>query len=226
MNLPDSEIAIGYPELVISDTELYSSLGYRDFFPKEHALAIISNLKEEVSHICVPRLGIRVCEGAVRGNVLQIGQEFFHPGKIISDMLKNGNQYAIILASIGSQADEWIENYKKGDDIMKAFVADTLGSLIADAIVERAKEYLKEKALSENLMISNSYSPGYCGWSVQEQQALFHLLPEGLCGVQLLPSCLMLPIKSVSSIVAIGNNVKFLPYRCEICQKRNCYRRR
>ena len=73
--------------------------------------------------------------------------------------------------------------------------------------------------------ISNSYSPGYCGWDVSEQRLLFSLLPQGFCGVQLLPSCLMLPLKSVSTVVAIGPDVTYEPYRCNICRKRDCYRR-
>ena len=55
---------------------------------------------------------------------------------------------------------------------------------------------LERYVAPEGLRITNSYSPGYCGWNVSEQHALFSLLPEGFCGVRLCESGLMLPIKS------------------------------
>ena len=220
------EIDIKYSELTISDSELYKMLGFRNSYPNEYLKALIDSMKKELSLHCFPRLGIRITNGLVKDNLLQIDQELFHPGKIIADMLREGSKFAVILASIGNQADEWIKEQKRSGDIMKAFVADTLGSLIAESIVDFAKEYLKGLYEKCNYTVSNSYSPGYCGWNVKEQNTLFRLLPEGICGVELLPSCLMLPLKSISSIVAIGKNVRYEAYKCEICLKKNCYRRR
>ena len=48
------------------------------------------------------------------------------------------------------------------------------------------------------------YSPGYCGWNVSGQRALFRaLLPEQI-GIALNASCLMTPLKSVSGVIIGG----------------------
>lgn len=48
------------------------------------------------------------------------------------------------------------------------------------------------------------YSPGYCGWDVTGQRALFaELRPEEI-GIRLRESCLMEPLKSVSGVIVAG----------------------
>ena len=84
---------------------------------------------------------------------------------------------------------------------------------------------MRQAALREGLRISNSYSPGYCGWNVAEQHRLFALLPERPCGIELGRSALMKPEKSVSGIIALGREVEKRPYGCAICNRRNCYKR-
>ena len=74
--------------------------------------------------------------------------------------------------------------------------------------------------------MSNAYSPGYCDWNVSEQQLFFSMLPVGFCGVTLTDSCMMLPIKSVSSLLAVGKNTEKKPYGCAICQNKSCIKRK
>ncbi len=48
------------------------------------------------------------------------------------------------------------------------------------------------------------YSPGYCGWNLTGQRALFDTLDPARVGITLTESCLMEPIKSVSGVIVIG----------------------
>jgi len=48
------------------------------------------------------------------------------------------------------------------------------------------------------------YSPGYCGWNVSGQRALFRVLEPEAIGIELNESCLMRPIKSVSGVLVAG----------------------
>jgi hypothetical protein len=74
----------------------------------------------------------------------------------------------------------------------------------------------------KELGISDRFSPGYCDWNVSEQHKLFNLLPESFCGIHLSESSLMNPIKSVSGIIGIGENLKQLGYQCYWCNDPNC----
>ena len=88
-----------------------------------------------------------------------------------------------------------------------------------------------EKALQESIdklgwMHTNRFSPGYCGWHVSQQQLLFPLFQGHTCGVKLTDSSLMIPIKSVSGIIGLGEKVRKLEYTCGLCDFKQCYKRK
>ncbi|MBD3349692.1 MAG: hypothetical protein GF400_10935 [Candidatus Eisenbacteria bacterium] len=70
------------------------------------------------------------------------------------------------------------------------------------------------------------YSPGYCGWNVTGQRALFSTLGPEEVGIRLLPSCLMEPLKSISGVMVTGpveihefeNDFPF----CSECRTKEC----
>jgi hypothetical protein len=220
-----SEIKVDYGDLVIDEVELFRSLGYADTVPNSDCQTIIDSLLKELSGICKPRFGFKIIDGEIVDRRLRLGRNWFNPDSIILHNLKNSTQYAIIIATVGAEMDKWIHNYRVDTDIMKAFVADTLGSVVAEAIVAFGTEYLSKQVGLLDLKTTNSYSPGYCGWNVSEQHKLFELLPPNFCGVTLCESSLMLPIKSVSSVVGIGENVVKREYGCAVCMKKDCYKR-
>ncbi|KAB2838638.1 MAG: hypothetical protein F9K45_11080, partial [Melioribacteraceae bacterium] len=91
-----------------------------------------------------------------------------------------------------------------------------------EACANALHEHIKEKMLRNNLKTTNRYSPGYCNWKVNEQHLLFSLLPKNFCGIKLTDSALMLPIKSISGIIGIGEKVKYSEYSCNECNIKDC----
>ncbi|MFH1866425.1 MAG: vitamin B12 dependent-methionine synthase activation domain-containing protein [Candidatus Eisenbacteria bacterium] len=73
------------------------------------------------------------------------------------------------------------------------------------------------------------YSPGYCGWNLTGQRALFAALRPEKIGIRLTDSCLMEPIKSISGVMVAGSpeihdfddDYDF----CSLCRTRDCRRR-
>ncbi len=73
------------------------------------------------------------------------------------------------------------------------------------------------------------YSPGYCGWNLTGQRALFAALGPEEIGIRLTESCLMEPIKSISGVMVIGpaeihkftDDYSF----CSACPTHDCRRR-
>lgn len=221
-----SEIALAFSDLTILPAEIYSCMGYRDSGPDTAVQAIVDSLLAEASALCRPRLGFRIVDGRIEHGSLFLSSVRFAPDAIIAHCLSGCTQYAVVVASVGREMDEWIHGYRAETDLMNAFVADVLGSVVAEAIMSYGCGYLERQQARQGLKITNSYSPGYCGWNVAEQQQLFGLLPAGFCGVTLCESSLMLPIKSVSSVVGIGTNARKRAYGCAICRKEDCYKRR
>ena len=73
------------------------------------------------------------------------------------------------------------------------------------------------------------YSPGYCGWNLTGQRALFVALHPDAIGISLTESCLMEPLKSISGVMVLGlpeihdfdNDYPF----CSECRTKDCRRR-
>ncbi|RPI00292.1 MAG: hypothetical protein EHM64_17280, partial [Ignavibacteriae bacterium] len=51
---------------------------------------------------------------------------------------------------------------------------------------------------------------------------LFSFLPKRFCGVALTESALMIPIKSISGIIGVGEHVNYKPYFCDECGRKDC----
>jgi cobalamin-dependent methionine synthase I len=88
------------------------------------------------------------------------------------------------------------------------------------------QEDLEKNIIDAGKKITNRYSPGYCGWDVAEQHKLFQLIPDNYCGIHLTPSALMDPVKSISGMIGIGENVRSNPYTCKMCDMKDCVYRR
>jgi hypothetical protein len=146
----------------------------------------------------------------------------FNPSKTVLNQFKGACSFALLLCTAGREiSDHAKEIGLKGDPLL-SYVLDTLGSVVVDKATEKLLESLEKEYLKTGLGISDIFSPGYCEWSVAEQQILFALLPENFCGITLSDSSLMSPIKSVSGIVGIGKELQQKGYQCNWCTQKNC----
>lgn len=212
-------------KISINSKDLYELMGYGSHIPSEEVLGIIDEITNQLRTICKPRYGYMLCKGKVISKEhIQIENTIFKPGAIITNAMKEAQQIAIFTATVGMQFDDWFHQLKEENNIVCDFVANTLGSVIAEAIVELLTKQLAKDAAECNLLTSNNYSPGYCDWELKEQKKLFSIFPSNITRISLTDSCLMLPIKSVSGIIAVGENVKKRPYKCDICRMNNCVR--
>ncbi|HET6436899.1 MAG TPA: vitamin B12 dependent-methionine synthase activation domain-containing protein [Anaeromyxobacter sp.] len=151
----------------------------------------------------------------------------FEVGKIVSGQLSRSTALAAFLCTAGKGIEELSRGLMAGGDPFTGFVADTVGSLVVEAAMDRLQDALEERMAEGGQRITNRYSPGYCEWHVSEQQKLFQLFPPGYCGVTLTDTSLMRPIKTVSGFIGLGTEVRRLPYTCGLCDLQDClYRRR
>ncbi len=112
--------------------------------------------------------------------------------------------------------------------------------LLLDAVASEATTALEEEMCDALLgerggerrtggLTVLAYSPGYCGWPVSGQRALFARLSPGEIGITLSESALMTPVKSVSGVLvaALPRAHRFRPDFdfCEACTERTCLER-
>lgn len=204
----DIEILLGMPE------------DSRDLYTRE----LIERLIEQSLDVFEPKGGyisIPAIENENKGN-FRIDKEIFKTGKIISSRLQGAEEYNFFLGTAGPGPEMLSKSLLNKGDLLEGFIADLIASSLAEWVSRQIHDMIIDEATKAGRGFSNRYSPGYCGWSVSEQQKLFRLFPDHYCGIELSESSLMSPIKSVSGVVATGSSVVFSDYVCEECNLNNC----
>ena len=224
--LPSRSFSGTIADLNINRQDLYSLMGYGIHIPSQEISDIIDKMLDELKSCCTPHYGY-VCLPleSINKDCFHIGGKEIKPGKIITSAMREAETIAVFVTTVGQKFDQWSKTFREEDNMLYAFIADSLGSVLAEATVDLLVKQLEYDMNRNNLKITNNYSPGYCDWMLVEQKKLFGFLPDKFCGIQLTDSCLMLPVKSVSGIIGIGVNVKKRPYGCEICGMTNCVRK-
>ncbi len=162
----------------------------------------------------------------VQQGVVRVDGVDFAVGSQVAGYLKASEEAAFFLCTAGALFSDEAHALNAAGDFMEAYIIDAIGSMSVERAMDRIHHALDEAQAENGLKITNRYSPGYCNWPLKDQQSLFRLVGENPTGIELSPSCLMHPIKSVSGIIGIGKRVRRRPYGCAICQNKTCIYRR
>jgi hypothetical protein len=222
-------LRVSVDDLEIDRTGILQVLGYHEGEMPEHFAFLLDQALSEAHLHCEPKAGYRLVEaGRIEGKPEQllIGGVSFNTQKIVVSQMQGATQVAVFACSIGSKLETWARNLMHNEDPVLGFIADAVGSAVAEALADRLHDHIGYVMARQELGISNRYSPGYCNWSVAEQHALFSLLPSAFCGITLNESALMHPVKSVSGIIGVGATVKRNDYLCAVCRVPDCTYRR
>lgn len=208
--------ALTYDELGITAADLYAQMGYGNVQPDEVTRRETEAIVDEVRQWLRPQF----CYVVVRE------LPPFDVGKIILRQLKGAEAYALFIATCGVEFEAFQQELKQGGDLLRVFIADALGSVIAEKCADRMEHSLQQSIDKLGWQHTNRFSPGYCGWHVSQQQLLFPLFEGRTCGVRLTDSSLMVPMKSVSGILGVGKEIRRQDYTCGLCDYEKCYKRR
>lgn len=190
---------------------------------------ILSDLVDTFKNIVTPECGFIILpqnSSSATSGVVTLDGIKFETDKIVAGPLKKISGAALFIATVGPEFDLWSKETFSSGDPLAGYIIDLLGSEIAESIADWLENKIIEITTEQKLKCSNRYSPGYCGWSVTEQQKLFKFFPEQFCGISLTDSSLMKPHKSVSGIIGISPEIKWKDYPCEVCTAVHCYKNR
>ncbi|MBN2738165.1 MAG: hypothetical protein JXR70_14370 [Spirochaetales bacterium] len=156
-------------------------------------------------------------------SILKIGNYDIKAGTQITPRLKQAEKLALFTATLGPEIEKWTTVQATSDNPAQSYIIDIIASLLAEESAALLHQHLADKMKKSGYSVSNRYSPGYCGWDVNEQKILFQLLPKSFCGITLGDSAFMCPRKSVSGIIGIGKNIKYQDYNCQRCKNKLCH---
>ena len=216
--------SLKYGDLDIARSALLLVMGYSQDAPQP-VVEVVDEVLKNGGELCNIQGGYRII------NAIQFNKSDFsiladnvpfRVHKIVFQQIKRANSIAVFVCTAGREITDQSKQLMKSGDLLQGYVYDVFGSIVVEGATDVIQGRLQREAGLSGLKITNRYSPGYCGWNVAEQRSLFKLLPEHFCGVELTDSCLMVPSKSVSGIIGIGDSVKYNHYTCNLCDAKNC----
>ena len=226
--LPFQHIKIKKSQIEVISGDIQKLLGEQQGVIDEHASGLVEAYIAECLRISSPAGAFVLTEAleASSPEALLIQGVSFDTGKIIPKMLRNSHSYAFLMVTAGPEPENLARSLMTEGNYLEGYIVDLVASAFVDSAADQLQEQLRSQALSDGMQITNRYSPGYCGWAVEEQQKLFSLFPEDCCGISLSDSSLMNPVKSISGIIGIGAEVRYRDYTCELCSMKDCHFRR
>lgn len=214
-----------FDELSVNPTDIEKLLGFEEgtaYEPFPQYIREVLDIAGQLNNICGSYLIFGNIKLDLVNKTLSVDDTLFMTGKIVTGQLKKATSIAVFICTAGHELEAFAKEQMKIGNMPEAYIADIVGSVIVEAAMDKMQEKLASEMKNAGMGITNRYSPGYCSWNVREQQKLFHLLPEGLCNIELAESSLMHPIKSISGVIGIGKDVKHNAYTCKICDMNDC----
>lgn len=177
--------------------------------------------------LLAPSFAYCICDvDQMKDEAIKIGSTVLHCGNEIAQALHGSTQAAVIACTVGEGIIRQYNVYLQDSDFVKAYLCDILANVAIEKMMQMVKGTLRKEIEPYQLGITSHFCPGNCNWDIKEQSKLLSLLPEEYCPVTLTSSFLMLPMKSLSSIVGIGTNVKYKKSSCASCQSGKCIYRK
>ena len=110
---------------------------------------------------------------------------------------------ALFAVTLGDQISERISALFDTGELAEGYILDQVASFAAEELADVAARRFQTRSERSDLAVL-PYSPGYCGWHVSGQEALFARLRPDEIGISLNDSCLMHPTKSVSGVLVLA----------------------
>jgi hypothetical protein len=221
---------VPFHHLSIPNLHIQRLCGFKDMEAPEPFPELIEACLKEAARICDIKVGYVVIDQieTIRESKQIIVRDilgkpvYFEVKSIVYQQLKRAEKLIVFLCTAGPALEQWSKKLMEEGDQVAGYVVDVIGSEVVEAAMESIQDEFEKDFEKQGLKITNSYGPGYCNWHVSEQKKLFQLLPKNFCGVQLLPSSLMQPSKTISGFIGVGQKVTRMDSKCSVCDSEGC----
>jgi len=121
----------------------------------------------------------------------------------LEHVVEDAASLALFAVTLGPAVSDRITALFDAGELAEGYILDQVASFAAEELADIAAHRFQTDSARNDLTVL-PYSPGYCGWYVSGQKALFaHLRPDEI-GISLNDSCLMHPTKSVSGVLVLA----------------------
>ena len=148
-------------------------------------------------------------------------------GPVVS-VTAGAQELVLAICTVGPEIETRSRDYMKNGNMFMGYVLDSMASWGVDELRRMFCEEIKRHfQKTRGFRSSTMLSPGESDWEVKEQKVIFNLLQEEAeqIGVSLTESSLMIPMKSLSLLLGVGEKPLGVEggSNCDFCSMReNC----
>lgn len=143
-------------------------------------------------------------------------------GEDIKKHLDGCAKCSVIAVTLGVDIDNRIRYYNK-TDLTKAVIFNACASAAIEALCDTVNSLVSKIASNNGYGITSRYSPGYGDLPLEHQSDILDIIQGGSIGLTSNEDNILIPRKSVTAIIGIGNNIISTSKSCDTCSFRdNC----
>ncbi|MBU3129211.1 vitamin B12 dependent-methionine synthase activation domain-containing protein [Clostridium tagluense] len=141
----------------------------------------------------------------------------------IINHLSDSKKCIVLAATLGIEVDSRIAFYSRFN-ITKGLIMDACATTAIESLCDELQVHIMEKALTDNFQITSRYSPGYGDFSIDNQSNILNILEAyKKIGLSVTENNIMLPRKSVTALIGLGENATLYPKnKCKSCKNGDC----
>lgn len=235
---PRLEVLDRPPGVEVVESEYRRLLGYpRDHVPGERSAQLAAWARQTFAEIGRPWLYLREANLELGGEPLRIDDRDFASPQLHRHLRQTGARRVVLLAvSAGAAAEERARALWADGRPDEYFFLEMLASAVVEHLVTQANARVCAFAEQHGLAAVPHYSPGYTGWNVAEQNALFDLIAGGRSigfpePLEVLSSGMLRPKKSLLAVIGLAaagsaDRRRLARVPCEGCAYSPCHYRR
>ena len=131
---------------------------------------------------------------------------------------------SLALCTVGEGGAEASTRARARGEALDGVILDAIGSAAVEAVADAVEQVIRRVAGDAGYLPGRRVSPGYGKWPVAGQRDMFSLLPAAEAGIELLPSLMMKPQKSISFLVAWRRDPgqEEVAHGCRACSQSHC----
>ena len=135
------------------------------------------------------------------------GKTILH-GRLLPSDRAGAVQLVVAVGTIGPKLEARVKRLFESNDPLRGLLLDSIGSAAVESLTDEASRRITCEALRQGYQASSPLSPGDPGFAISEQWQLLSLVPAEAIGIRLTASGLMVPRKSVSTVIGVGLQMK------------------
>ncbi|SKC40883.1 vitamin B12 dependent-methionine synthase activation domain-containing protein [Maledivibacter halophilus] len=209
-------------DLSIDKNEVLRYLGYDDKRVDDITDKIIDKCFEEILKIARTNFVYNIFEiNRDDKNVFLNNSRIKLEGKDIYKHLEKSKKCAIMAVTLGSEVDKRIKYYSKMD-LTKSIILDACSTAAIEALCDRVEALIKRISINNGFYTTKRYSPGYGDFPIEIQPRILNLLDaQKHIGLTVTGSYILIPRKSVTALIGIGEEFQSKKVGCKDCNLYN-----